>query len=35
MMGQLQFHVREGSKLGCTICVSATSAFGAHGLKND
>jgi len=35
VMGQLQFHVSKGFELGCPICVSATSAFGAHGLKND
>jgi len=34
-MRQLQLHVREGSKLGCPICASVTSDFGAHGLKND
>jgi len=35
VMWQMQFHVSKGSKLGCPICVSATSAFGAHGLKNN
>ena len=34
-MWQLQFHVREGSQLMCLIHVSATGAFGAHGLKID
>jgi len=32
-MWQLQFHVSKGSQLKCLICVSATSAFGAHELK--
>ena len=35
VMWQLQFHVTEGSQLMCPICVSITSAFGAHGLKNN
>ena len=34
VMWHLQFHVSEGSQLMCPICVSATGAFGAHGLKN-
>ena len=34
-MWQLQLHVSEGAQLVCLICVSATSAFGAHELKND
>jgi len=34
-MWQLQLNVSEGAQLVCLICVSATSAFGAHGLKND